>query len=424
MAGQKETYAERLLRDAEVRRWYDNLARGSEATASVYLRRLGNFCDAHGLTPKEFAGLSEGRLKAMLMDFVTREERRGSAGSYIGSVLKALRSWLAHNGRDIKLGIKIRGLHDTPTLEHERVPTKAELRQIFGAGDAKTRVAAVLMAHSGLRLETLGNFAGDDGLRIGDFPELSIKDGSVEFERIPTMVVVRKELSKAGHRYFSFLSEEGCGYLKDYLEARMRGGEELTEDSPIITPKVRTKPFIRAANISDAIRLAMRRAGFRWRPYVLRSYFDTQMMLAESRGLVIRDYRVFWMGHVGDIEQKYTLAKGRLPEDVVEDMRESYRRAQEFLMTTVPEAPTSEEKFRRALMLAFAKPEEVEQMDLARMSEEEFYARLREMASRVMLNNGARQKVISLDEVERYLAEGWEIAATLPNGKVVVRLPL
>ena len=37
--------------DPSVRRWYDNLARGSEITADVYLRRLGSFCEQNQLTP-------------------------------------------------------------------------------------------------------------------------------------------------------------------------------------------------------------------------------------------------------------------------------------------------------------------------------------------------------------------------------------
>ncbi|NIM44298.1 MAG: site-specific integrase, partial [Nitrososphaeria archaeon] len=83
------------------------------------------------------------------------------------------------------------------------------------------------------------------------------------------------------------------------------------------------------------IRVAIRKAGFPWRPYVLRSYFDTQLMLAESKGLVLRDYRQFWMGHKGDIENRYTTNKQRLPEEVVEDMREAYRRSQDYLQTTM-----------------------------------------------------------------------------------------
>jgi len=94
--------------------------------------------------------------------------------------------------------------------------------------------------------------------------------------------------------------------------------------------KARMKTFVRATSIGDAIRQAIRRVGFNWRPYVLRAYFDTQLMLAESKGLVIRDYRQFWMGHKGDIENRYTTNKCRLPEDVIEDMREAYRRSQEL----------------------------------------------------------------------------------------------
>jgi hypothetical protein len=37
--------------------------------------------------------------------------------------------------------------------------------------------------------------------------------------------------------------------------------------------------------------------------------------------LIIRDWRVFRMGHKGDMEHKYTLNKGRLPEDLIEKMR-------------------------------------------------------------------------------------------------------
>jgi len=68
-------------------------------------------------------------------------------------------------------------------------------------------------------------------------------------------------------------------------------------------------------------------------------------MLAESKGLVLRDYRQFWMGHKGDIENRYTTNKCRLPESVIEDMREAYRRSQEYLQTTRFKE-TSEEKLR------------------------------------------------------------------------------
>jgi len=132
------------------------------------------------------------------------------------------------------------------------------------------------------------------------------------------------------------------------------------------------KPFIRAVNVEDVIRAAIRKAGFKWRPYVLRSYFDTQLMLAESKGLVLRDYRQFWMGHKGDIENRYTTNKCRLPESVIEDMREAYKRSQEYLQTTRTEE-SGEEKLRQAfrkqlLLVAGFTQDEVEKMDISSMN--------------------------------------------------------
>ncbi|MDH5771380.1 MAG: site-specific integrase, partial [Candidatus Bathyarchaeota archaeon] len=312
-----------------------------------------------------------------------------------------------------------------PTLRDERVPTRKELKKIFLSGDKKARVASVLVAHSGLRIKTLGNYEGQDGLRIRDIPEMKVEDDSVNFEQIPPLVIVRKELSKAGHQYFTFLSEEGCEYLKDYLEERIREGEAITLDSPAITPKLKMKPFIRAVNIGDIIRVAVRRAGFSWRPYVLRSYFDTQLMLAESKGLVLRDYRQFWMGHKGDIENRYTTNKCRLPESVIEDMREAYRRSQGYLQTTRFEE-TSEEKLRQAfrkqlLLVAGFSQDEVEKMDTSSMSDEELQAIIRKRLLGEKANDCTAQKVVPIEDVESYLEKGWEFVATLPNGKVIIK---
>jgi hypothetical protein len=323
--------------------------------------------------------------------------------------------------------LKIKGAEETPTLKHEKVPTKDELRKIFLSGDKRARVACVLVAHSGLRIEVLGNYLGDDGLRVRDLPEMEIKDGKVEFKKVPTLVIVRRELSKARHQYFTFLSEEGCEYLKDYLEERIRKGETVGGESPIITPKYKVKPFIRAINIGDIIRGAIRKAGFPWRPYVLRSYFDTQLMLAESKGLVLRDYRTFWMGHKGDIENRYTTNRQKLPEEVVEDMREAYRRSQEYLQTTKVESASEErirDAFRRQLLLiAGFRQDEIDKMDLSSIDDEEFQKMVRNRLLGTVANNGARQKVIRLDDLEGYIAQGWEFVAQLPNERAIVKLP-
>jgi len=415
----------RLLADTDIERWYDNTARGSRVTADVYLRRLGNFCGNHKITPKRLVEMDQKERYNLLLDFVSMMEKEGYAGSYIQSTLKAVKSWLAHNRIELRGKIKIKGTEDTPTLRDERVPSARELKKIFLSGDKKARVSSVLVAHSGLRIKTLGNYEGEDGLRVRDLPEMIMEGDSVDFDQVPAMVIVRRELSKAGHQYFTFLSEEGCEYLKDYLEERRREGETVTLDSPIVTPKLRMKPFIRAVNVGDTIRGAIRSAGFPWRPYVLRSYFGTQLMLAESKGLVLRDYRQFWMGHKGDIENRYTTNKAKLPEKVVEDMREAYRRSQEYLQTTRSEE-SGEDRLRQAfreqlLLVAGFSQDEVEEMDVSSVSDEELQIVIRKRLLGEKTDD-CTQKVVLVEDVQSYLEQGWEFVASLPNDKVIIKL--
>ena len=42
---------------------------------------------------------------------------------------------------------------------------------------------------------------------------------------------------------------------------------------------------------------------------------------------------------------------------------------------------------------------------------------------RLGLKNAGRQKVVGMDEVKRYIEEGWEYLSTLPSGEAVIRLP-
>ncbi len=154
-----------LARDRDVGRWYENTAKGARITADVCLRRLGSFCESNKTTPTKLASLPEQDLHNILMDYVSSAEKKGYAGNYISSTMKALKSWLAHNNKELKIKIKIKGIDETPTLKDERVPTLQELNRIFLSGDSKARTACAIVAHSGIRLQTLGNYQGDDGLK-------------------------------------------------------------------------------------------------------------------------------------------------------------------------------------------------------------------------------------------------------------------
>lgn len=106
-----------LFEDADVRRWYDNVARGSVVTADVYLRRLGSFCKRFSKTPKSLVSMSEGDLHNLMLDYVSLMERNGYAGGYIESTIKSVKSWLSHNGKEIRRKIKIKGTRIPKTMD-------------------------------------------------------------------------------------------------------------------------------------------------------------------------------------------------------------------------------------------------------------------------------------------------------------------
>jgi len=326
-----------LLEDADVRRWFDNLAAKSILTATVYLRNLGLYCDLNKTDPKSI--LKVARTKAFrdsFTDFVRKLEREGKAGSYIARFKKTLNSWLAYNGVNIKLKVNVRGESDTPTISGERVPNSDELDRILRMATPRARVSIALMAFSGLRPQTLGNYDGSDGVRLGDFVEAEIREDGMEFAKVPSMLVVRKSLSKARHQYFTFVPQQTVTYIEEYLEDRVKQGERLGKDSPLLgfDPRgVKKNKFLRTTLVTRDVKEAIRRAGFSWRPYVLRAYCDTNMILAESKGKISHPYLQFIMGHKGDIEARYSTNKGVLPPNMIEDMRKCYKECEPFLTT-------------------------------------------------------------------------------------------
>jgi hypothetical protein len=320
-----------LLEDERIRKWVDYVARGSAITAEVYLRRLGRVCEDKGIPPSELLNKDGESLWNFLNDLISEMEIKAKAGGYIQSILKAIKSWLSFNGVELRRKLKVRGANDTPTLRENQPITAFLLRQLYSTSSLKVKCIISLLAGSGIRPEVTGNHDGSDGLRLGDIPELEIEEGRVKFRKTPPMLIVKQELSKAGHQYFTFITREGCEFLSHYLAGRMRAGEVLTAASPLIAPdatKGATRRFVTAWQVGRLVRKRLEQCGIKARPYDLRTRFDTQLMLAESHGRMLRDYRVFFMGHKGDIEHRYTVNRRNPPYEVLGDMREAFQRSQ------------------------------------------------------------------------------------------------
>ncbi len=416
-----------LLKDRNVKRWYENLKAKSVLTATVALRNLGHYCEIENTNPKNIIiEMKEGNFRDKFFDFVRKLEEEGKAGSYIARFKRVVKSWAKFNEVEIKLNVNIKNENESLTLTNERVPTKEELGRILRMATPRGRVAISLMAYSGLRPESLGNYEGTDGLRLGDLTDLDID--KLEFNKIPCVVSVKSLLSKARHRYFSFIGEEGTIYIKEYLEERRKRGETLTEESPVLQfefGKVRHNDFLRTTLITRDIRDAIVEANLKMRPYVLRAYFSTGLDIAESKGLISHPWRQFIMGHKGDIEARYSTNK-RLAPDIIEEMRSSYQKCLKFLETRVSEVSEDNAKLylQQQLLLAVGyRQEDIDKIDLTNISNEDFQKILRDKIAGTMAGNGAKQKVVSTDEIEKFIGEGYEFQSLLPEGKAIMKLP-
>jgi PAS domain-containing protein len=425
-----ETY-EYLLEDQDFKRWFTNIKRGSPSYAYELRRRMGYIHRQFKKSPKDIASMTPKQAGNFILDVVTELEKEKLSGKYIGNYVKALKNWLEYN--DVHVTQKVKVSDELVKVGDEIPPIPDELKKILLMGDFRARAVCGIVAFTGVRLEVLGNFLGDDGLKIKDFPEMTVKGKTVDYAEVPTLVAVRKSLSKSKKPYFTFLCEEGCEYLKQYLEWRLQRGEKLVPDSPLVTPYQMSLAgqHIRTANIGDMMRKAIRAAGFQWRPYVLRRYYDTRMMLAESdrETGMIRDYRVFFMGHSGDMEATYTVNKG-LSKDIIRKMRESYEKAADkYLATTRRKEEVTKETVvqtfnRQFLQMAGYSEDEIDKLgDLSQKSPQDIQDLIKKRSMEALGLNGNKQRIVAMDEVKNYVVQGWEFVTTLPSNEAVIRLP-
>ncbi|KAA8922297.1 MAG: site-specific integrase, partial [Thermoplasma sp.] len=147
----------------QLKRWYENLKAHSVITAETYFRHLLLWCDRDNTNPMELLELARREdFRYRIMDVIRRFEAEGKAGSYISYAEKPLISWLKFNGINVKLSINIKDENRNIRSENERVPNKEELGKILRMATPRARVSVSLMAYTGLRPETLGDYEGTD----------------------------------------------------------------------------------------------------------------------------------------------------------------------------------------------------------------------------------------------------------------------
>jgi hypothetical protein len=191
--------------------------------------------------------------------------------------------------------------------------------------------------------------------------------------------------------------------------------------------------FLRTTLVTRDIKEAILRAGFNWRPYVLRAYFDTNMIFAESKGKISHPYLQFLMGHKGDIEARYSMNKGILPPEMIEDIRKCYKDSGSYLTTLTPPLEQSSIVMEAKIETLKSMAKSLLDIDLMEVK----IAKERELGKDLeadetielfecelkKLREGTHnpQRIIGEDELERHLAKGWHFVSTLPSQRILIK---
>ena len=442
-----------LLDDPTFKKWYENERRGSVATAKERLRRFGRLHRRYSKLPADFVALGDDGATDFVGTMIDEMEKEGMAPNYAANFKKALVSWLDWNSIHLTRRLKIKDRGQNVKFLDEQIPLPDEVQRVLDPADLRQKVCISFIAYAGCREEVLGDIEGENGLRLRDLPEMKIENGKVSFTGIPTRVTVRANLNKARHQYETFLNEQACNYLTQYLEWRMgektvriaKGGakkiippETLTPESPIVTPeRISIGKFLRSNQIGGIIKKAIVAAGYEWRPYVFKSFFAENMTSAERKRTIIEEDRVWWMGHKGSIETVYTKNNKHLNPGKLTELREAYKQASDLYLTphraTYVPLEQAGNELKRLYLAEYGKMSDEDVGKLGDLTNYSFPQLTEIVEKRKPATTRGQAKfpqqqimlpIRKIDQINKYLKKGYRIRRELTNKQVVLELPM
>ena len=340
--------------DPDFKRWVSRLKRKSAVTSSEYGRKCLYGCEViFHTTPAGLVDITSKNRRAVedrIDDWITEMENKKSGGT-VHNIVKPLQAWLKFREVPLQRSFEIdrsetRTLNGDDGTDRGRAPTPDELKQIINAATPRARVIIAGVAYSGLRPECFGSYDGMDAIRLGDISGWRI-EGKHFFMEPLAKVTVRRPLSKAGHQYFSYFGAEAVSYIVANLNQRLADGEVLDRSSPLIGADAAAARragrevghVICTKNVTADVRDAILKAGFSFRPYDLRTFFEVRMAIAESQKGVLNRFTEFMAGHRGNLSDYYSTHRQRLDLKLEEEMRRQYQAAEAYLSVVAPPPP-------------------------------------------------------------------------------------
>jgi len=281
--------AEEILKDRDTKEWLEDI--GSESAQINYHKHVAEYLLYRKLSIQQLISnfkkdqLEETKRIQEFVHFMVKKLAPSTVGNYVSAIKSRIQYDSLRFARDIK--VQNRTYHQTIT--EEITPTKEQVIQFLRNAKPDTQLIIALMAFMGIRFQTIA------GLKIADFPEMRITENKeIIFEKIPTRVKIRRELSKNKREYETFFIEFGCKILENSLKLRMNKGEKINSNSLIVPTDSDESPLrLKAKAISRRLYTVFDKINFDSRPYSLKGYFATQLM---NSGIQ-QNYQTLFMDH-------------------------------------------------------------------------------------------------------------------------------
>ncbi|MDG7027570.1 MAG: site-specific integrase [Nitrososphaerota archaeon] len=394
-------------------------------TKENYILRIRAYLRRVGTSPDQFIQTVSRDPKAFEEDFVKfiTEVSGTSASSTTAFWRDSLRRFLEINRvKGVDWDYVNQFIPKVRKSGQDRAPTLEEIRKVVAVADLRTKCLILFLTSS--------------GARVGSIEYLHWRDmQEVEFEgwKLAKVTIYRGEPEE----YDTFVSPECYEYLLKYREIREKVGEVITPSSPVFVREVNKRRFDQRKVRPVGVRTLKNQMGellnqmkmrekltdtknyrsYEWKQaHGYRKFFKTRMEMSGVKPIITE----MLMGHTVGVANSYM-------KPTQDEMASEYVKAIPNLtiMGAMGEKADKNVEFKREILLKVGgySKEEVEKLSLADMEDAEIQRLVKERFLGAMANNGGRQKVVPLSEIEAYLTQGWEYVAALPNEKAVLKLP-
>jgi len=351
--------------------------------------------------------------------FVSELDKAGLSPHTINGYVNRVKQYFAYNDVVLdKTAFRVKVGLPRVSEPDDRAPTVEELRRILAWGKLRTKALILVLASSGMRL--------GEAIRL--------KVGDIDFNSRPVRVQLSpKVASKTGEGRITYISDEAAEYLRQYLGERINYPEAWV--FPSEADESRHMSEDRAwRTIVDCIEKAglgkakektvMGRR--KLHPHSLRKFFFSRVV-----GVIGETAAHALMGHGSYLKTYY-----KRPE---EERARDYLRCmpQLTIFTESADMKRWKDEAKIEAIKAFAKSLGIENIEvrIAKLKEEKSEISdekalsqiIRESLGIMKLNmekrnsNNDPKKIVNENELERFLAQGWDVQTVLPSGKILIR---